>query len=108
MKNDDILEIQVSIEITLHPPRPNSVDSGSVNTLRVKQPRDLLFLEDPLLEQAKKVIVESQQGSVSILQRQLRIGYSRAASLIGKLEELGVVGPFRGSKARDVLSKSID
>ncbi|MBN2609094.1 MAG: DNA translocase FtsK [Candidatus Fermentibacteraceae bacterium] len=60
-------------------------------------------INDPLFEKARDVVVLSQQGSVSIIQRRLRVGYSRAASLIDMLEQAGVVGPFQGSKARDVL-----
>lgn len=60
-------------------------------------------IDDPLFEKAKQVVVHTQQGSVSIIQRRLRVGYSRAASLIDMLEQVGVVGPFQGSKARDVL-----
>jgi S-DNA-T family DNA segregation ATPase FtsK/SpoIIIE len=60
-------------------------------------------LDDPLLEQAKQLVVKHQQGSVSLLQRRLRVGYSRAARLIDMLEQMGVVGPFQGSRARDVL-----
>ena len=60
-------------------------------------------IDDPLFEKAKQVVVHTQQGSVSIVQRRLRVGYSRAASLIDMLEQAGVVGPFQGSKARDVL-----
>ena len=63
-------------------------------------------LEDPLLESARNIVIENQQGSVSIIQRKLRIGYSRAAKLLDRLEELGVVGPFRGSQAREVLISS--
>jgi S-DNA-T family DNA segregation ATPase FtsK/SpoIIIE len=58
---------------------------------------------DPLFEEAMKVVVLSGQGSVSIVQRKLKVGYSRAARIIDQLEEAGVVGPFEGSKARDVL-----
>ena len=58
---------------------------------------------DELFEDAAKVIVRSQQGSVSLLQRKLSVGYTRAARLVDQLEDAGVVGPFEGSKARDVL-----
>ncbi len=58
---------------------------------------------DPLFEEAMRIVVLSGQGSVSILQRKLKVGYSRAARLIDQLEEAGVVGPFEGSKAREVL-----
>ena len=60
-------------------------------------------LDDPLLEQARMLVIRHQQGSVSLLQRRLRVGYSRAARLIDMLEQMGVVGEFQGSKARDVL-----
>jgi S-DNA-T family DNA segregation ATPase FtsK/SpoIIIE len=60
-------------------------------------------LDDPLLKQARDLVVEHQQGSVSLLQRRLRVGYARAARLIDMLEQTGVVGPFLGSKAREVL-----
>jgi len=63
---------------------------------------------DPLFEEAMKIIVLSGQGSVSILQRKLKVGYSRAARLIDQLEEAGVVGPFEGSKAREVLMTPAD
>lgn len=63
----------------------------------------VIKIDDPLFEKAKQVVVLTQQGSVSIIQRRLRVGYSRAASLIDMLEQAGVVGPFQGSKARDVL-----
>ncbi|MFN3598077.1 MAG: DNA translocase FtsK 4TM domain-containing protein [Rubricoccaceae bacterium] len=61
---------------------------------------------DELFEEAARVIVRSQQGSVSLLQRKLSVGYTRAARLVDQLEEAGVVGPFEGSKARDVLITS--
>ncbi|MEM1117768.1 MAG: DNA translocase FtsK 4TM domain-containing protein [Bacteroidota bacterium] len=58
---------------------------------------------DELFEEAARVIVRSQQGSVSLLQRKLSVGYTRAARLVDQLEDAGVVGPFEGSKAREVL-----
>ncbi len=58
---------------------------------------------DELLPQAVDVIFETKQASVSMLQRRLKLGYSRAARLVDQLEELGVVGPFEGSKPRQIL-----
>ena len=58
---------------------------------------------DPLFKEACDVCVRHKQGSVSLLQRRLGIGYQRAARLIDKLEQAGIVSPFDGSKAREVL-----
>lgn len=58
---------------------------------------------DEMFEEAARVIVSHQQGSVSLLQRRLKLGYSRAARIVDQLEEAGIVGPSEGSKARDVL-----
>ncbi|KAB2925356.1 MAG: DNA translocase FtsK [Bacteroidetes bacterium] len=58
---------------------------------------------DDMFDEAARIIVRHQQGSVSLLQRRLSVGYSRAARLVDQLEEAGVVGPFDGSKAREVL-----
>lgn len=60
-------------------------------------------LGDPLFKEACEVVVRHKQGSVSLLQRRLGIGYQRAARLIDRLEEAGIVSPFDGSKARDVV-----
>lgn len=58
---------------------------------------------DPLFKEACEVVVRHKQGSVSLLQRRLGIGYQRAARLIDKLEQAGIVSSFDGSKAREVL-----
>ena len=58
---------------------------------------------DELLPQAVDVIFETKQASVSMLQRRLKLGYSRAARLIDQLEEVGVVGPYEGSKPRQIV-----
>ncbi|WP_456425283.1 DNA translocase FtsK 4TM domain-containing protein [Rhodocaloribacter sp.] len=58
---------------------------------------------DDLFEEAARIIVRSGQGSVSLLQRKLSVGYSRAARIVDQLEDAGIVGPFEGSKARQVL-----
>jgi S-DNA-T family DNA segregation ATPase FtsK/SpoIIIE len=57
---------------------------------------------DKLFEEAAKLIVIAQQGSASLLQRKLKLGYNRAGRLIDQLEAAGIVGPFEGSKARQV------
>lgn len=61
---------------------------------------------DPMFEEAARVIVRHQQGSVSLLQRRLKLGYSRAARIVDQLEEAGIVGPNDGSKARSVIVES--
>ena len=58
---------------------------------------------DPLYREAVELVVRHKQGSVSLLQRRLGIGYQRAARLIDQLENSGIVGPYDGSKAREVL-----
>jgi S-DNA-T family DNA segregation ATPase FtsK/SpoIIIE len=58
---------------------------------------------DELFEDAARIIVRYQQGSVSLLQRKLKIGYARAARIVDELEDANIVGPFDGSKAREVL-----
>jgi S-DNA-T family DNA segregation ATPase FtsK/SpoIIIE len=58
---------------------------------------------DSLFEDAAQIVVNHQQGSASLLQRKLKIGYNRAGRLIDQLEAAGVIGPFKGSKAREVL-----
>ena len=58
---------------------------------------------DKLFEEAAKLIVIAQQGSASLLQRKLKLGYNRAGRIIDQLEAANIVGPFEGSKARQVL-----
>ena len=57
---------------------------------------------DGLFKEAAEIIVTAQQGSASLLQRKLKLGYNRAGRLIDQLEAAGIVGPFEGSKARSV------
>lgn len=59
--------------------------------------------EDELYDQAVQIVVEAKQASVSLLQRRMRVGYTRAARLIDSMEAKGVVGPYEGSKPREVL-----
>ena len=62
--------------------------------------------KDPLFEDAARIIVSTQSGSTSLLQRRMKLGYNRAGRLMDQLEAAGVVGPNQGSKVRDVLIKT--
>lgn len=62
------------------------------------------FEKDEVYEEAVRVILESGQASVSMLQRRLGLGYTRAARLIDMMEDEGIVGPYQGSKPRDILT----
>jgi len=77
---------------------PEYVAESSENTAEVDlQKRDALF------EEAARLVVGSQQGSTSAIQRRFSIGYNRAGRIVDQLEAAGIVGPFEGSKARQVL-----
>ncbi|RXF71077.1 FtsK/SpoIIIE family DNA translocase [Arcticibacter tournemirensis] len=79
---------------------PEYVDeSGEGGSVKDFDPND----RDPLFEDAARLIVLHQQGSTSLIQRKLKLGYNRAGRIIDQLEAAGVVGPFEGSKAREVL-----
>jgi len=64
--------------------------------------------DDELFEEARRVVVTSGVGSVSYLQRRLKVGYSRAARIMDMLEEAGVVGPSLGAKPREVMESPED
>ncbi len=97
-------EIEAIIDHILHQP---AYDKESLPAFSEEQAESrnggITGGRDALFHEAMKVVVRTQQGSVSLLQRKLKVGYSRAARIIDELEEAGVVGPFEGSKARQVL-----
>lgn len=68
--------------------------------------QDLGNGDDELYEEAKKVVIQAQKASASLLQRRLKVGYARAARLIDMLEENGIVGPSQGAKPREVYLKN--
>lgn len=78
-------------------PVPQDEAVSSADGVSIDGKRDALFNE------ALKLVVRHQQGSISLIQRRLKVGYARAARIIDELEAAGVVGPFDGSKAREVL-----
>ena len=75
-------------------------DNNQSNTINIEE-RDSLFKD------AAEVIVTAQQGSASLIQRKLKLGYNRAGRIIDQLESAGIVGRFEGSKARSVLVKNL-
>lgn len=77
---------------------PEFIDEGGGDIGNIAdEDRDVLF------EDAARVVVMHQQGSASLLQRKLKLGYNRAGRLVDQLEAAGIIGPFKGSKAREVL-----
>ncbi len=77
---------------------PEFADEQDTNGQSDFNPND----RDELFEEAAKIIVQTQQGSTSLLQRKLKLGYNRAGRIIDQLESAGIVGSFEGSKAREV------
>ena len=64
---------------------------------------DVLENLDPLFNEAAQLIVKHQQGSTSLIQRRLKLGYNRAGRIVDQLEAAGIIGPYEGSKSREVL-----
>ncbi len=83
-------------------PAPLATDVDTMDADEDEDDESASF-DDELIREAARLVVTHQQGSTSLLQRRLKVGYSRAGRLMDQLEQLGVVGPFQGSKARDVL-----
>ena len=81
---------------------PEYIEESSSNLDLDPSDRDELFRE------AAEVIVTAQQGSASLLQRKLKLGYNRAGRIIDQMEVAGIVGPFEGSKARQVLISDLN
>ena len=78
---------------------PEYVNEESTSTVGAFDPNE----KDALFEDAARIIVSTQQGSTSMLQRQLKLGYNRAGRIMDQLEASGIVGGFNGAKAREVL-----
>jgi Ftsk gamma domain/HNH endonuclease len=126
VKQETITPSQVEEEITIE---PFKIDIPEVNNSTLSEERKNELIEilaeeglknvsisesydfdvlnkDPLFEDAARLIVSSQAGSTSLLQRRLKLGYNRAGRLMDQLESAGIVGINKGSSAREVLIKS--
>ena len=90
---------QVIQEIEQKAQQTGKVKGGSGDL----EPTDDELAGDEMLPAAVDVILETGQASVSMLQRRLKLGYARAARIVDEMEEKGIVGPFQGSKPRDIL-----
>ena len=97
---DEIQEVLTHINAQ---PKPGEIKLPEAKKVSIEGSADLEENHDELLEDAARLIIDTGQASVSLLQRRFRIGYSRAGRLIDELESLGIVGGYSGSKARDIL-----
>jgi S-DNA-T family DNA segregation ATPase FtsK/SpoIIIE len=93
-------EIERVVEFLKSQGRPVVADDSALEQVRISDESDA---DDELFEEAMRLVVLHQQASTSMLQRRLKVGYSRAARLLDLLEERGVVGPSEGAKGREVL-----
>lgn len=93
-------EVELYLNGKMAPPAQQEMD---FETAEEETESETISGRDPLFEDAAKVVVEEQQGSASLIQRKLKIGYNRAGRIIDQLEEQKIIGPFVGDKARKVL-----
>lgn len=99
----EIQRVTDRIKLTMEPEYDDAIISGKSATQKVQGlPPSSLTGQDPLYEQALKVIIESRKASASLLQRRMEIGYARAARILDEMEAGGVIGPVRGAKPREI------
>jgi len=92
----EFIEKQQSYPSAFELPEPDSEENSTIDSVDMSK-------KDKLFEDAARIVVLNQQGSTSLIQRKLSIGYNRAGRIIDQLEATGIVGQFEGSKARQVL-----
>ena len=100
-KLSDFIGSQMGYPTAYELPEYSKEDGGQSSDISIED-RDLMFND------AARVIVSNQQGSASLLQRKLKLGYNRAGRLIDQMEDAGIVGPFEGSKPRQVLISDLN
>jgi len=83
--------------------RTQGVPEYSLQLAEAGTPSRIKAKEDELFDESVTIVLQTRQASASILQRRLRVGYNRAARLVDLMEEAGIVGPFQGSKPRQIL-----
>lgn len=98
-----IEEIEAIMEHIVSQPKPQELKLAGVREVAGSSFTLDEGSSDELFREAVGLVITHQQGSISLLQRRLKVGYARAARLIDQMEQAGIVGPFTGSKAREVL-----
>ncbi len=96
---DQVPEVHYTSEVVQKAKDPNAPESADLA---------MTISDDELFIEAAQVVISSQKGSASLIQRKLSVGYNRAARLLDELEEKGIVGAQRGSKPREVLVRDMD
>ncbi|MEE8335720.1 MAG: DNA translocase FtsK [Candidatus Neomarinimicrobiota bacterium] len=98
-------EIEAIMKHLVSQPKPDEYKIAGVREAAAREnlTGDFSGDRDDLFKEAVRLVILHQQGSISLLQRRLKIGYSRAARLIDEMEQARIVGPFTGSKAREIL-----
>jgi len=82
---------------------PECIDDSETSSTKTYNPNE----RDEFFEEAARLIVSNQHGSTSLIQRKLKLGYNRAGRIVDQLEAAGIIGPFEGSKAREVRIKDL-
>ena len=103
LSDDEVLDV---VEFVTSQMKANYEKSVILN--QEKKEVEEVESEDELYGEAKWFVIEEQRASASLLQRQFRIGYNRAARLVDDLERNGIIGPASGSKPRNVLVQEQD
>ena len=102
------MEDDLDEELEIGETKPEGNRNGEAKTVKYSDKIDLDSIQDDehgdaLYEEAKNIVIQSGKASSSLLQRRLRVGYSRAARLIDMLEENGIIGQADGAKPREIL-----
>ncbi|MBV9455716.1 MAG: DNA translocase FtsK 4TM domain-containing protein [Rubrobacter sp.] len=106
-----ISEEEVTRVVSTCASRARHMSEGYIEEVTAPSPEEKAETEEPadeLLPEAAQFVVVTQQASVSAVQRRFRVGYSRAGRIIDALERLGIVGPYEGSKSRQVVGGELD
>jgi S-DNA-T family DNA segregation ATPase FtsK/SpoIIIE len=106
ISDSEVEELVSYIKRHGEPEYDEGITTCEINASKGNDKNNTDQIQDELLEEAVRLVLETGQASVSMLQRKFRIGYTRAARLIDYMEEMKIVGPNVGSKARDILMTS--